>query len=266
MSLTRNLLLEFGEKVLGLLANDVANTPAFDLELQEDGPINICKARILGYAVGTWTGYSTAIKGFLLFCKNRELNPFECTPSILNLYMLHEADKGRTVSFFEKFLNAWSFVTRFFLCQDFTKDQTVHDVQKFVSKACPRNVNRKKPFGASEVRKLWDAIDAKKGGIQYLNTHELRTFMIAVFQHQTFCRFDDLKNITLQDVFHDIDFFKIHLKFSKTDQGGKGQWLYLPKLSSGYRDPHMLMCLYIHHIELDQTVPSPHMYLFPPLR
>jgi len=243
----------------------VANTPAFDLEFQEGNPANICKARILGYAVGTWTGYAIAIRQFLEFCKNRELSPFECTPSILNLYLLTEVENGRSVCFFEKFLNAWSFVCRFFLCDDYTKNPTIADVKKFVEKTCPRSANKKEPFGAAEVRKLWDAIDAKKGGIQNLNMHELRTFMIAVFQHKTFCRFSEIRNIKLEDLFHDIDFFKIHLKFSKTDQGGKGQWLYLPKMSSGYRDPHMLMCLYIHHLELDKSVPSPHMYLFPPL-
>lgn len=254
-------------KALGLLPGDIINTPAMDMEFSEkvEDVDNLCKARILGYSMSTWLGYANAIKNFLEFCKVRELSPFECTPSVLSLYLLKEAQKQKSVSFFQKFLDGWSFVARFFLCNDITKEACVRDVLKFVEKACPRRTNAKRPFGADEVRRLWDAIDAKKGGIQNLEAKEFRSFMMAVFQHQTYCRFSDLKSIKLQDIFYDLDYFKIHVKYSKTDQGGKGQWLYLPKLSSEYRDPHALMCLYIHHLELDTHVPSPHMYLFPPL-
>jgi len=266
-SLLRPQLLEFAVKCLGLQAADAVNTPAFDQEFCESAADldNLSRARILAYSTGTWTGYASVIKGFLFFCKNRELNPFECTPSVLNLYLLHEAQLGKPVSFFEKFLNAWSFVSRFFLCEDFTKDPSVADVKKFVEKACPRGSNKKKPFGAEEVRVLWDKIDAG-GGIDALSFKDLRTFMIAVFQHKTFCRFSDLKNIKLKDILYELDYFKIHVEYSKTDQGGRGQWLFLPKMCSGYRDPHMLMCLYVHHLELDSHVPSPHMDLFPPLQ
>jgi integrase len=267
VTILRPALLEFAEKVLGLLPVDAINTPAFDLEFSEkvDDVDNINRARILGYALTTWQGYAAAIKRFLEFCKARELSPFECTPSVFNLYLLKEAKTQKTVSFFQKFLDAWSFTARFFLCNDVTKDQAVQDIKRFVEKACPRKINKKYPFGVDEVRQLWDAIDSKRGGVNNLDQKELRSFMIAVFQHQTFCRFSDLKNIKLEDVFYDLDYFKIHVKYSKTDQGGKGQWLYLPKLSSDYRDPHALMCLYIHHLELDVHVPSPYMYLFPPL-
>ena len=267
MTISRPIILEFGVKVLGLAPSDIANTPVFDMQFEEEetGGDEICKARILAYAVGTWTGYATAVRGFLSFCATRELNPFECTPSVINLYMLFEAKNRKSVSFFEKFLNAWSFISKFFLCQDFTKDPVVADVRRFVEKLCPRNCNKKLPFGADEVRLVWDAIDKKMGGVQNLDKLDFRTFMLAVFQHKTFCRFSDAKNIRLEDVFHNVDYFKIHVRFSKTDQGGKGQWLYLDKHSSHYRDPHMLMCLYVHHLELDKHVPSPHMYLFPPL-
>ena len=254
-------------KCLGLQPRDVINTRPFDMEFEETAADLdfLAKARILAYSIGTWIGYASTVKGFLAFCANRELSPFECTPSVLNLYMLREVENGKHVSFFEKFLNGWSFISRFFLCQDYTKDQEVQDVKKFVEKICPRGVNKKKPFGADEVRKIWDKID-QNGGIESLPFKDLRTFMIAVFQHKTFCRFSELKNVKIKDLFYELDYFKIHVEYSKTDQSGKGQWLYLPKLSSGYRDPHMLMCLYVHHLEIDKHVPSPHMYLFPPLQ
>ena len=191
----------------------------------------------------------TLFEDFWLFANIRELSPFECTPSILNLYILFEAQKGRSVSFFEKFLSAWSFMCRFFLCPDYTKDAVVGDLKKFVAKACPRPSNKKLPFGADEVRKIWDGIDAA-GGLEKLDLKMLRTFMIAVFQHKTFCRFAEVKNIQLGDLFHTVDYFKIHVKYSKTDQGGKGQWLYLPKLNSEYRDPHPCRLLFWMFLDL----------------
>jgi len=266
--LSRSQLIEFGEKVLGLNPNDVINTPAFDLEFQEAAQDvdNLLRARVLAYSISTWKTHASGIKGFLSFCSGRELDPFECTPSILNLYMLHAAQSGKSKGFFDSFLSSWSFVSRFFLCTDYTKHNSVREVKKFTEKACSKKSNKKLPFGAPEVRKIWDKIDTEIGGVAKLKTKDFRTFMLAVFQHKTFCRFSDLKNLKLEDVFHNVDYFKIHVKFSKTDQQGNGQWLFLEKESSVFRDPHMLMCLYIHHLELDSSLPSPHMYLFPPLK
>lgn len=260
-------LIEFGEKVLGIKPNHLVNTPAFDLEFQEaaDDVDNLFRSRVLAYSLNTWKGYASSIKEFLKFCEARELDPFDCTPSILNLFMLYAAQNGKTAGFFDNFLAAWSFVARFFLCADHTKDLTVGVMKKFTDKACKRVTNQKKPFGASEVRKIWNKIDVEKGGVEKISFKDFRSFMMAVFQHKTFCRFADLQNIKLEDVLHNVDYFKIHVKFTKTDKKGEGQWLYLPKQSSSFRDAHMLMCLYIHHLELDDNVPSPHMYLFPPL-
>jgi len=262
----RSQFIEFGTKVLGLQANHLVNTPAFDLEFKEEPEDvdNLFKARVLAYAPSTWNSNASAIKGFLRFCESRELSPFECTPSILNLYMLKAAQSGKSVSFFDNFLKSWSFVTKFFMCTDYTHHHSVKEMKKFAQKACTRKSNQKQPFGAAEVRKIWDKIDTE-GGLEKLDFKDFRTFMMAVFQHRTFCRFSDLKNITLADVFHNVDYFKIHVKFTKTDQQGRGQWLFLPKECDVFRDSHMLMCLYVHHLDLNVDIPSPHVYLFPPL-
>jgi hypothetical protein len=267
VTISRCQLIEFGEKVLGLKPNHLVNTRAFDMEFQEDAhnTDNLFRARVLAYSPSTWGNHASAIKGFLQFCDVRELDPFECTPSIISLYMLSAAQAGKTSGVFDNFLNAWSFVSRFFHCTDYTKEESVLAMKRFTEKACARNENKKLPFGSAEVRKLWDKIDREKGGVHNLSKKDLRTFMMAVFQHKTFCRFADLKDITLNDIFHEVDYFKIHVKYTKTDQKGAGQWLYLPKDSSGFRDPHMLMCLYINHLELHSTIHTPHAYLFPPL-
>jgi len=69
----RPQLLEFAVKVLHMEANDVLNTPAFEMEFREDAADidNLSRARILAYMVGTWSGYANSIKGFLAFCKHR---------------------------------------------------------------------------------------------------------------------------------------------------------------------------------------------------
>jgi len=121
-------------------------------------------------------------------------------------------------------------------------------MKKLTEKACTKKTNKKLPFGSAEVRKIWDCIEDKKGNVEKLNLKDFRMFMIAVFQHKTFCRFSNLQQIQLKDVFHDVDYFKIHFAFTKTDQQGNGQWLYFSKESSGIHDAHMLMRLYVHHL------------------
>jgi hypothetical protein len=99
-------LIEFGVKVLGLKANHLVNTPAFDLEFQEsaENADNLFRMKVLAYSTSTRKGHASAIKGFLQFCEIRELDPFDCTPSILNLYMLSAAQAGKSVGVFDNFL------------------------------------------------------------------------------------------------------------------------------------------------------------------
>jgi len=154
--LCRSQLIEFGTKVLGLQANHIVNTPAFNLEFQEaaEDVDNLFKARVLAYASSTWKSHASVIKGFISFCNGRELDPFECTPSILNLYMLHSAQSGKSKGLFDSFLASWSFISKFFMCTDYTKDSSVKEVKKFTEKACSKKSNTKLPFGAAEVRQI----------------------------------------------------------------------------------------------------------------
>jgi hypothetical protein len=88
--------------------------------------------------------------------------------------------------------------------------------------------------------------------------------MLAVFQHKTFCRFSDAQKIRLKDVIYDVDYFKMLIVSSKTDQCGKGEFVYLPKVGSEIPDMHMLMCKYVHLMEFVDTG-TEKAYLFPPL-
>ena len=89
---------------------------------------------------------------------------------------------------------------------------------------------------------------------------------MTVFQHVSFCRFSDLRSLRLADVLHEVDYFKIHVRYSKTDQAGLGQTVFIPKLDSVHKDPHMLMCLYLHRLDEKSADAPGDMYLFPPLK
>ncbi len=76
--------------------------------------------------------------------------------------MLQAAQAGKSVGVFENFLNAWSFIAIFFLCTDYTKEDSVLAMKKFTEIACNKKTNKKLPFGSAEGRKLWDKIDREK--------------------------------------------------------------------------------------------------------
>jgi hypothetical protein len=126
--------------------------------------------------------------------------------------------------------------------------------------------NKKDALGSTEIRKIWDSIDRKSGDVTKLNRSELRTFVMAVFQHKTFCRFNDISVVKLDDIVHDVDYFTVKISCSKTDQAGKGQVAYVPKSASPIRDPHMLMCLYLSTMGFDDVPDGEVVYLFPPLK
>jgi len=219
---------------------------------------------VLAFSAATWAKHASAIKGFVQFCNNRELHIFECTPSVINLYLLHLAQKGKTFGAITTFLDALSFVNRFYLMPNHVEEKSVADTKKFVEKICPHVTNKKKPFGSSEVRVIFDHLLRKYGSIEKIPLPELRTFTLAVFQHKTFCRFSDIEKITLSDVLFHTDYFKIKISSSKTDQGGRGQQVFLTGDKNGFLDPHMLLCVYMHRMGFDNH--SAEVYLFPPLK
>jgi hypothetical protein len=110
-----------------------------------------------------------------------------------------------------------------------------------LAKVCSHIANKKQPFGSAEVRALWDKIAAQPGGFAALSQAELRTFVMTVVQHASFCRFSDLQNLTLNDVIFEVDYFKVDIRYSKTNQAGVGQTAFIPKIRDSEYDPHKLM-------------------------
>jgi site-specific recombinase XerD len=257
-------VLEFGCKVLGISDEDVRSTPAY--RQHQDTPEDrlLFQARVLAYAETTWTNYASTIKEFLAFCLRRELNVFECTPYMVNLFLMHMGQNGSSFRSLQKYVSAISFVFRFFLCRDPTTDQMVLDVLKFLKKVAPHNQNTKDGFGSLEIRRLWNSILEKYGSIEKCPNLELRTFVMIVLQHATFCRFSDVQTLKLSDIVHEIDYFEIRIRYSKTDQAGIGQTVYLAKNVSPDHNAHMLMCLYLQRIGMENVQED--CYLFPPLK
>jgi site-specific recombinase XerD len=221
------------------------------------------QARVLAYSVATWTSHASALQVFYDFCENRVQNVLQATPYELNLFLLHIAQQGKSFGSIQRFLNAISFVYRFFSVPDIVQDSSVYDVKRFLAKVCPHIANKKLPFGSAEVRALWDKIN-DTGGLSSLSLLELRTFVMTVLQHATFCRYSDVKEIRLADILFELDYFKITIRYSKTDQEGVGQYVYVSK-SAGVYDAHMLLCLYLTVVPENDADPT-RCYLFPPLR
>jgi hypothetical protein len=260
------LFLEFGAKVLHLPVDWLQSTRAYANFQTQQQAVKLLQVRVLAYASATWLRHSASIKRFIQFCAERELNIFEATPYIVNLFLLNQIQDGVLYGTIGNFLDGLAFVLRFYDVNNFALDPMVSTMKKFALKACKHQSNVKQPFGSAEVRAIWNALDEKYGNVANFPLDKLRTFVLAVFQHQTFCRFSDVAKITLADVFHDVDYFKVHIRMSKTDQGGDGQWVLVPKSDSPFRNAHMLLCLYIHRMGFDSTDPTVSMYLFPPLK
>ena len=257
--------MEFGSKVLGFKEDELQSTPAFrcyeDMSPAEENLL--VKSRVLAYSTATLNRYIAVFKKFQKFCRARDINSLDCTPSTFNIYLLTVAQSGSSVGCIETIVLAMNFLYRFFLIGATIVDISVSAVLKFLEKTCPRNVHLRWGFGSVEVRKMWDTLEKRYNGIENLPLAQLHTFVMAVIQHASLCRFSDIAQLKLPDLFYDLDYLKIHIQLSKTNQNGIGQVAFIPKLSSSVRDPHSLMCLYllVMHEKQNESV-----FLFPPLK
>jgi len=178
--------------------------------------------------------------------------------------MLTLSRDGKSFGVVDSFLSGIAFVYRFYLMKNYAEEKPVRDVRKFVEKICEHRANKKGPFGAAEVRIMFDHLISKYASLENVPLPEFRTFCLSVFQHKSFCRFSDLQKIKLSDVFFDADYFKIKIQYSKTDQAGRGSWAFVPKTPGGFLDPHMLLCIYFHRMPFEKH--KEEVYLFPPLK
>jgi hypothetical protein len=220
-------------------------------------------ARVLAYAPATWSNHASGFKVFRDFCQQRKIAPTECTPMTLNVFLLYLAQIGKSIQVVENTLASISFVFRFYMLPDITKDPLLDATRRFVTKVCPKVSHLKAPFGSYEIGKLWDYVYKTYNSIMDMPFHELRTFVLAIVQFSSFCRFSDLSVVALDDLVFDVDYFKITIRVSKTDQAGSGQTAYVVKSAVKGNDAHMLMCTYLQRLD---SYSVPNLYLFPPLQ
>ena len=63
----------------------------------------VFQVRVLAFATTSWTTHVNNLKEFMEFCGLRSISPFDCTPAIINLYLLHSAQKGKSYGYIERF-------------------------------------------------------------------------------------------------------------------------------------------------------------------
>jgi hypothetical protein len=82
--------VEFSSKMLQLDPDLVSSSPAFKI-LDRDYPHHqdaIVKARILAYSQSTWKAHSATFQAFRRFCNVRSINPIDCHPPTIAIYLL----------------------------------------------------------------------------------------------------------------------------------------------------------------------------------
>jgi hypothetical protein len=257
-------LTSFAWQVFGLQRQQVRDTPAYKQlsALSAAEAESLLFAKVLAYAPATWVTHASGFKEFSRFCEVCEIYPLECVPQMFNLFILSLAQKGISLAALENKCKSVAFCLRFQILNDITCDPVTEPIKRFAMKVCPKNSNVKTPFGSAEVRKIWDHIERKYENLSRVPLFELRTFVLAVTQYESFCRFSDLAGVKLSDVVFDLDYFKIVIQYSKTDQAGAGQEVFVLKSVDRIRDPHMLMCLYLQRLD---SYNVDDLYLFPSL-
>jgi site-specific recombinase XerD len=257
--------VEFGKRVLKLQEEHLTSTWAYKHHFAPHHPhsTELFQAKVLAYATSTWVSHSTAFQEFVKFCDSRQINPLEVTPHSVNVFLLVLAQNGKSIGAIENIMNSMSFCFKFLFLEDVLASSIVSPIKTFVDKVCPKQTNLKAPFAHREVRKLWDYIESKYNNLSEVPFVDLRTFVLAVIQYSSFCRFSDLAVVKLSDIVFDLDYFKIVIQNFKTDQAGHGQEAYVLKSVDKIWDPHMLMCLYLQRLD---SYNIDDLYVFPPLQ
>lgn len=197
-------------------------------------------------------------------CESRGIDIYPVNVGVLNLSLLSLAQQGKSIGVIESLVKAISFYSEFLGCGPIASHYNVKQMEKFLSKVCVKVSNQKDGLRSHHIRKIWDKME--KIGINKLKYSTLRSFVMAVFMHSTFCRFSDTASLKVDDLVYHENYFTVKIGFSKTDQKGEGQYCIIPN-NNNDRNPHKLMCLYLQTMgfsELDDTVN--HVYLFPPLK
>ena len=259
-------MLEFLDRVAGCEPDVAVRLPVYEEVGKFEEPYldKMFRARVLAYSFNTWRSHGQGVKRYLYFCQNRNIVPYPVNVGVLNLCLLSLAESDTTRGVIESTVAAVSFFSKFLGCDDVARHYNVQQLLKFTSKVCIQNKNPKSGLQASDIRVLWDELE--KIGMENLSLVQIRTFVMAVFLHATFCRFSDAASLKLEDLVYTENYFEVKIGFSKANQSGTPQYCIVPNNCS-HRNPHKLMCLYLQTMFTDQNdAVVDHVFLFPPLK
>jgi hypothetical protein len=130
---------------------------------------------------------------------------------------------------FWEFLSAWYFNFKIFSTVRTWRKMCRKIPWKDFMKEFVKKFNRKLPFGftrfwKSGINLMLKKVVLKSKPERFSNVHA------GCYQHKTFCKLSDLQSIYLSDVFHEVSYFQMHVKFTKTYQQDpnitdlKGRW------------------------------------------
>ena len=91
--------------MLGFLPEELLTAPSFRFyqeQLPNDGDI-VFKARVMAFALATWKRYASQLRNL----RNRNINPLECTPSTVNVFLLRLGQTGATSGCVDSFLSCF---------------------------------------------------------------------------------------------------------------------------------------------------------------
>ena len=214
----------------------------------------ICK--IVNFSYSTLIGHSGNIKRYLAYYSGKNWETFPLNESCLNIFMMHLCKSGNSYHSIESHVLSIQFVSKFL---GFKSEFSPFSAsKKFVSKLAHTNKRFRKPFQKRHVEILCQKV-LDHGGLQSLVLSEMRSFVMCLFCYYTLARFDCATNVKLSNIEYKMDYFKITIPFSKTDQSGSGQTVYLVR--QPIYDPFMIFCEYLQFIS-----DEPEMYLFPSLK
>ena len=193
------------------------------------------EADLHGYSPNTLKSYECC-KHFIEFCPEFPINIVK-----LKLYLLNEAEKGRSFLVLQRIISAINFVCDFL---EYPKIDTVkiRKLKRYLRKiAKPRRLVRK-GFQKYHLNLLWKNVC--RYNIKNLTLIELRTFVMINVLYYTGTRFSCVQNIKLTDIVYKDDFLHCKIAKSKTDQSGEGHVVYVPYVSN--YNPIKLICMYLN--------------------
>lgn len=218
--------------------------------LNQDDRLKILDAELNSYSKNTLKSYECC-KHFLNYSPDLPV-----VSSKLKLFLLNEAEKGKSYLVLEKIITSLNFVCDF-LHYDIICSKKLCRLKRHLKKVAKPKKSLRKGFQYKQLLNLWKSVHFF--GFKNLTFVEIRIFVMIIIMYFTASRFNCMSNVKLSNVTYDNEFIKIVVPVSKTDQSGEGQIVYVPHTQ--FYDPHKMLCNYIRILNAADDS-----FLFPSLK